>query len=91
MKFPVKTCMSCGLDLTTAEPGKVKGPGEAPGVGLCPQCSAPYFLVEDSALVIDAPEASKPEPAPAPRGGRRRASEPEPVAEAEPETPPVEE
>lgn len=99
MKFPVKTCMGCGLDLTTAEPVKIKGPGEAPGVGLCPQCSAPYFLVEDSASVIDIPVAGpvaeqeaaavEPEP-PRARSGRRRASEPEPETpseSAEPETP----
>lgn len=78
MKFPVKTCMGCGLDLTTAEPGKVKGPGEAPSVGTCPQCSAPYFMIEDSAPLLDAPEA-EPEPEPSPE------PEPEPAPEPEPE------
>ena len=81
MKFPVKTCIGCGLDLTTVEPAEIKNPGEVALVGTCPQCSAPYFMVEDSASLLDAPP---PEPEPSvTRTGRRRASEPE--------TPPVEE
>lgn len=82
MKFPVKTCMGCGLDLTTAEPVKVKGPGEAASVGICPQCSAPYFLIEDSASQLDVPEALEPTPTPEP--------EPAPEPEPEPEVPPEE-
>lgn len=89
MKFPVKTCMGCGLDLTTAEPAKVKGPGEAPSVGTCPKCSAPYFLIEDSASVPDiptaGPEQPEPESAPEPEPVVEPAPEPEP--EPEPETP----
>ncbi|GAI08007.1 unnamed protein product [marine sediment metagenome] len=88
MKFPVNKCMSCGLDLTTVEPAEVKyvgNPGEEAEVGTCPQCSAPYFMVEDTAPPLDAPEALEPEPvaevAPEP--------EPEPAVEPEPEPPVV--
>ncbi|MBA7499302.1 hypothetical protein ES704_02042 [subsurface metagenome] len=86
MKFPVDKCWVCGLDLTTVKPAEVKCVGEAE-VGTCPQCSAPYFMVEDSALPLDAP-SSEPvvelEPS-KPRGGRRRAPESEPVVEPESE------
>ena len=89
MKFPVKTCIGCGLDLTTVEPAEIKNPGEVALVGTCPQCSAPYFMVEDSALLSDEPEVGPvTEPEPLMARGRRRASEPEP--EPEPETPPEE-
>jgi len=87
MKFPVDKCEKCGLDLTTAEPASVTYSGET-AIGACPGCGEFYFMLE---VTPPEPEAPEPEPAPAPRGGRRRAHEPEPVAEAEPETPPVEE
>lgn len=93
MKFPVNKCMSCGLDLTTVEPAEVKyvgNPGEEAEVGTCPQCSAPYFMVEDTAPPLDAPEALEPEPEPEPRARARRRREESVVAEekAEEETEP---
>lgn len=91
MKFPVNKCMSCGLDLTTVEPAEVKyvgNPGEEAEVGTCPQCSSPYFMVEDTAPPLDAPEALEPEPTPEPEpraSARRRREGPaaEPVVVAE--------
>ena len=94
MKFPVNKCMSCGLDLTTAEPAEVKyvgNPGEKAEVGTCPQCLTPYFMVEDTALPLDPPEALEPEPVVEPEPSPEpEAPEPEAPAEElepEPETP----
>lgn len=91
MKFPVNNCMACGLDLTTGKPVEVKSvSGEETGVTTCPQCSAPYWMVEDTAIPLDAP-APEPELSMV-RSSRRRASgpvaePPEPEPEAEPAAP----
>ncbi|KKK89729.1 hypothetical protein LCGC14_2730180 [marine sediment metagenome] len=91
MKFPVRICPGCGFDLTNAKPAEIKNPGEVALVGTCPQCSAPYFLVEDSASLLDAPEAgpvaeptAPPEAVAAPVAEPAPEPAPEPVAEPEP-------
>ncbi len=88
MKFPVNKCIGCGLDLTTAKPAKVKGPGETSSAGLCPQCSAPYFLIENWATQLDVVSAPSLEPPVAetvtekPKGKGKGKAEPKPEPEA---------
>lgn len=88
MKFPVNKCMSCGLDLTTAEPAEVKYVGEGE-VGTCPQCLTPYFMVEDNALPLDPPPEPAPEAEPAPPRARARRAAPA-TEPTEPPEPPAE-
>ncbi|GAI34668.1 unnamed protein product, partial [marine sediment metagenome] len=44
VKFPADKC-KCGLDLTTAEPVRVREVSEEEVIGGCPNCGQPYRMV----------------------------------------------
>lgn len=86
MKFKEEVCGNCGLDLTTAEPVRVR---EIP-IGVedemvpyaeCPKCHTNRIVVAPELKVLE-PE---PEPAPEPEPVAEPAPEPEPEPAPEPE------
>lgn len=77
IKFKEKVC-ECGLDLTTAEPVKVRGGmpvgNELVTLGECPKCHTNRIMVEPKPVVVPEPEPELPRA----RSGRRKASKPLP-------------
>lgn len=55
MKFKEKVCGNCGLDLTTAEPVRVREIDETMTLGECPQCHTNRIMVAP-----EPPKGSKP-------------------------------
>lgn len=72
MKFPVDKCQ-CDLDLTTAEPVRVREISEEEVIGGCPNCGQPYLMV------IEPPVKAKSEP---PKGSKPKAEKAESESKA---------